>query len=166
MKSTDIKELSVWDSWPRPALSKAPETPGVYIFRLSECFGRMQGESDIVYIGSAKNMKRRLTGHRLAAIGSLARVPRYGGTLQVAWKSCREESEAISEESRLLRKYARQHIDHPPLNRQQPLKVWQQYLEALSQLLNVEVDDQLEERGRAAFQQLEEQVASRRKPEP
>ncbi len=49
-------------------------------------------------------------------------------------------------ESRLLGKHVRDHIEHPPLNRQQPLKVLQQLFEAIGQLAKVQVDDQLEER--------------------
>jgi hypothetical protein len=166
MKSTDIEELSAWKPWPRPALARAPEEPGVYIFRLPQCFGRMQGASDIVYIGLAKkSIKRRLIGHRRTAIGLFA--DSYGdvGTLQVAWKSC-EPSEATMMESRLLGKHRREHVELPPLNRQQPLKALQEFFKEIGQLSNRPVDDELEIRGLGAIGQLEQMVAARAKHNP
>ena len=165
MKSTDIEELSAWEPWARGALARAPETPGVYIFRLSTSFGRMQGSSDIVYVGLAKkNLRKRLELHRRTAIGLFAKVYGEGGTLQVAWKSCREQSEAMVLECRFLLKHRRDHIELPPLNRQQPFKVLEQYFRAVSQLGHVQNDDQLEERALATFRQLEGRVAARTKP--
>lgn len=167
MKSTDIKELSAWEQWPRSALAKAPETPGVYIFRLSTCFGRMQGVSDITYIGLAKrNLRKRLELHQRTAIGLFARFHGEVGTLQVAWKSCREQSETTVMECRFLLRHRRDHMELPPLNRQQPFKVLEQYFKAMSQLGNVQNDDQLEERALAAFRQLEERVLACTKPSP
>jgi hypothetical protein len=164
VKSTDIAQLSAWESWPHPALTRAPETPGVYVFRLSKCFGRMQGESDIVYIGLAKkNIKGRIGRHRYTAIGLVLKIFRNVGTLQVAWKSCSRQSDAMSLESTLLGRYAREHIELPPSNRQQSLKDLQQLFKALGKLGNVEVNDQLEERVLAALPQLE---APRPKPNP
>jgi predicted GIY-YIG superfamily endonuclease len=167
VKSTDIEELSDWESWPHPARAKAPETPGVYIFRLSNCFGRMQGTSDIVYIGLAKkNIKRRLADHRHTAIGLFANSYRDLGDLQVAWKSYREQSEAMVMESRLLGKHRREHMELPPLNRQQPLKELQQFFKAAGQLINRPVDDEVEGRLLGVFGQLEKAFAARAKPNP
>ena len=164
MKSTEIRELSAWEVWPQPALVKAPQTPGVYIFRLSKFFGRMQGESDIVYIGLAtKSVRGRIGHHRYTAVGLIQKTFRDVGTLQVAWKSCPGRSDAMVMESRLLGRYAREHVEHPPCNRQQSLRALQQYFEALGELTNVRVNDQLEERALAAFQELE---ARHPKPDP
>jgi len=69
-------------------------------------------------------------------------------------------------ESRLLGKHRREHIELPPLNRQQPLKALQQFFKAISQLGNRPVDDELEERGLGAIKQLEGKVAARANPIP
>jgi predicted GIY-YIG superfamily endonuclease len=163
----DIGELSAWESWPRPALARAPETPGVYVFRLSNCFGRMQDASDIVYIGLAKkSIKERLKGHRYTAVGLFARSYSDLGTLQVAWKSCRDQPEAMQTESKLLGRHRREHIELPPLNRQQPLKELQQFFKEVGRLSNRPVNDELEEGAMGAIEQLKKMVAARAKPNP
>jgi predicted GIY-YIG superfamily endonuclease len=125
----------------------------------------MQGASDIVYIGLAKkNIRKRLKGHRHTAIGLFANFYREVGTLQVAWKSCRDQSEAMLMESKLLGKHRRQHIELPPLNRQQPLKALQQFFKAIGQLSNRPVDDELEGRGLGAIEELRIKVAARTTP--
>jgi hypothetical protein len=165
MRATDIEGLSPWELWPRPALERAPETSGVYVFKLSRCFGRMRGESDIVYVGLAeKSIKGRLGSHRYTEIGLSTNLVEDFGTLQVAWKPCGSDSEARFMESTILGRHRRDHVELPPFNRQQPFKVLQQYFEALGQLGNVPVSDGLEDRGMAAFRQLEDQVARRPKP--
>jgi len=37
-----------------------PSKPGVYVLRLKHHFGRLRGSSDILYIGNADNISRRI----------------------------------------------------------------------------------------------------------
>lgn len=167
MTSSDIVELSAWEFWPQPALAKAPQTPGAYIFRLPMSFGRMQGSSDIVYVGLAKaSLRRTLTGHRHRGIGKLLRLVEDLGGLQVAWRICPNRTDAELTESRLLGKYARQHIELPPLNCQQSLRAWQQYIKELSKLSGTQIDDQFENGGMALIYELEKRVAARQVASP
>lgn len=154
MRSTDISEMSAWEAWPNP-LGPVPETPGVYALRASRCFGRACGESDIVYVGLArKSLRRRLAGHQRAASDErylLGRLAKALGSLEVCWKSCDLQSDAMVIESRLLGGYAREHVELPPANRQQPLRSLQDCFYHLAKLAKTQVDSGLEERAMAVF---------------
>ncbi len=68
MNSKDImqkKEFSDWVILNPTNVKEAPFKTGVYIFRKKngQCFGRLQGESDILYVGcteSKKGLRQRL----------------------------------------------------------------------------------------------------------
>lgn len=167
MTSADIENLSSWEAWPDLALAKAPKTPGVYIFRLSKRFGRVQGESDLLYIGLARaNLARTLAGHRHRGVGRVLELVRGVGHLQVAWKSCAGRLDAERTESRLLAGYAREHIELPPLNRQQSLAVWQRYISSLGGLWPAKPVERLEELGDAVMRGLEKRMKAPRGPVP
>ena len=79
--------FSEWDTL-EDAVSRAPNSGGVYVFRRSggnTTFGRVQGESDIAYIGSSGDLKVRLSQH--ARHSPLNRIERFSELypLQVAF---------------------------------------------------------------------------------
>ena len=101
----------------------APRQHGIYIFRMGQgkCIPRLQGESDIFYIGSTES-KNGLRGR-------LRQYLRPGPTqwtnkrthelakkyeMEIAW--CRSE-EPSNLEHQLLRRYLNDHDELPPLNR-------------------------------------------------
>src|SRR4029077_19422059 len=113
------------------AIDKAPYSPGVYVFRLSGavCFPRVKGESDIVYIGTTEDgegtVRKRLIAHHNTFSADdrfwLRRIQTEIGQLEVAWKRLEKHFDAQWIESDLLGRYAREHIEFPPANRQQSL---------------------------------------------
>jgi hypothetical protein len=117
-----------WVRWDVGAISDAPDLPGVYAFRLhGRAFGRLKGESDLVYIGCADSVKRRLSGHLPARAEALECAGRLRdvetvGALEVAWRPLGSAEEAKDEEARLLRHYYWDHIELPPVNRGEPAR--------------------------------------------
>jgi hypothetical protein len=109
----------------------APRTPGVYVFRTAggQAFPRLRGKSDIVYIGVAgkgkSTIRQRLKKHltvrrdRQDAAHRLNRVVKEVRSLEVGWVSFAHEDEARAAESELFDIYARDHIELPPLDRQE-----------------------------------------------
>src|ERR1022692_444539 len=92
MDSAGIVGFSDWYSWPEPALENAPQSPAVYVFRVKASnFGRLLGQSDIVYVGTTKKSKKgltsRLRGHAGQKDGRhwLRRIPSEVGKMEVAW---------------------------------------------------------------------------------
>lgn len=152
VKSLEIDEFSEWRKWPQPALSQLPAAPGVYVFRLHRSFGRINGESDILYIGkSGKSIRSRLKCHPFNRTSM-----RILGLIEVAWKACASGAEANVLESRLIGRYQRKHLELPPFNRQQPFTLFQQYLSSFAQLSRVaEIDQRVEEKAVSALHQLE-----------
>ena len=116
-------------------LTKAKENPnlvpdkcGSYILRnRAGRFGRLVGESDIVYIGSSGSLNERIISNYLKGIGgeTTQRIHFYlveqgyidridvGFTLLLTI----EESERI--EKKLLREYEKDHHELPPWNRRE-----------------------------------------------
>jgi len=102
---------------------------GVYAFRLKKPFGRLHGESVVLYIGSVKqNPERnkrpgiwhRLMNYRQNNEGASKRLKdvenALGGKLAIeyAYEECAEPREV---ESALLESYYFLHLEYPPLNR-------------------------------------------------
>jgi hypothetical protein len=98
-------------------------TPGVYALRLGSSVARLKGLSDLIYIGSAKNIQERLGCHLrpredIMDVGwRLKRVLAGVGPLQVAWKRYDARKWAEWYESILLYRYYADHFELPPLNR-------------------------------------------------
>ncbi|MFQ5738083.1 MAG: hypothetical protein ACE5JX_03660 [Acidobacteriota bacterium] len=140
MNSDDLVGFAGWEAWSKNAPSQAPQKPGVYVFRLAggKTFRRLKEESDIVYIGSTKcskkgvsTVRQRLRQHlrsREEEIDTGYRIERVQneiGSLQVTWKTFDTHDASQFHEAELLRRYARDHIELPPLNRQESgKKVW------------------------------------------
>jgi len=141
MDSGSIAGFSDWYSWPEPAVEKAPLSPGVYVFRLKGSkFGRLKGESDLVYVGTTKKGKSGLKGRLQSHAGRkdernwIRRVRVEVGDLEVAWLKLETHPAARLRESELLAQYSRDHIELPPGNRQQSEKSFQDVLHQLPKL--------------------------------
>ena len=90
---------------------------------------RLMGASDLVYIGATGKGKRtlqdRLKDHLrlrrdMKDLGCrLDRVVQHVGPLEVAWIVCENRVDAQWKERELIAKYADDHIEIPPLNRQE-----------------------------------------------
>ncbi len=130
MNSSELPDFSSWQKWCSEAVRKAPNLPGIYVFRLvGNSFGRFRGESDLVYIGCTESadgtIRRRLSDHlpSRADVSDIARRLRDAqkvGELEVAWKILTTPEEASDEEARLLRHYYWDHLELPPVNRSEP----------------------------------------------
>ena len=116
------KGISEWHPFNKETVKSAPGQHGIYIFRMAQSkrFGRLKGESDILYIGSAKGgrgLRGRLQqyfspGHRqLTNIRIHAMAKKYD--MEIAWYPY---AEASNLELQLLRQYFEDHDELPPLN--------------------------------------------------
>lgn len=134
MNSGDLSDFSTWHPWSSAIIQNAPATPGVYVFRFSggQPIRRLKGESNIVYIGSTKkgkarsgSVQRRLKQHLRTREGKIdigyriERVLKEIGRLEVAWRSFDTDADAQWHEAELLERYETDHIELPPLNRQE-----------------------------------------------
>jgi len=129
MKSTDLIDVGQWKEWSSAVTTLAPRLPGVYVLRIATGLSRprLSGESDLIYIGSTKNLRQRLgtplsprtterrdIGYRIRRIieDKIAR-------LEIAWKEFNSVPNARTYESKLLASYEEDHYEFPPLNRQE-----------------------------------------------
>ena len=121
MISSQLPEgFSSWYSL-NGAIKVAPQKSGTYVIRMSggKCFGRLQGETDIVYIGSTERpLKRRFyeflrpgptqwTNQRINQLSKKF-------SLEIAWS---ENDNPKIFEHNLLRQFLKEHDEFPPLNR-------------------------------------------------
>jgi len=133
MLSNELEGFATWVSWNADAVDRAPEQPGVYVFRRMAGYGisvrRIVGESDIIYIGGTPRkgtLQSRLRNHlkpradEKDAGCQIDRVQKEVGPLEVAWKTFEMTCDAATCESTLLYRYAKDHIELPPLNNQIP----------------------------------------------
>ena len=126
MDSTQLilfsKGFSDWSPFNEKGVKNAPEQHGVYILRKAggQRFGRLQGQSDILYIGStmaARGLKQRLqqylhpgpTQWTNKRINELSKKHE----MEVAWCPCNEPENL---EHQLLQQYLKEHDELPPLN--------------------------------------------------
>jgi hypothetical protein len=140
MTSSDLSEFSKWQEWNSETVRKAPNLPGVYVFRLAgELFGRLKGRSDLVYIGCTEStdgtIQRRLSDHLRA--GRLRDVGKIG-KLEVCWKVLTTAEEASNEEAKLIRTYFWDHIELPPMNRSEPCVDTRLKIEAVADYIQSE----------------------------
>ncbi len=149
MKSTDLPGFSTWLKWGPEVIRKAPGFPGVYAFRLAEkAFGRLRGESDLVYIGCTNSpdgtINRRLSDHLpsradVLDVADRLRDAQKVGELEIAWKVTATSDEAIDEEARLLRHCYWDHFELPPANRSEPANEVRKATEYLSESISPEL---------------------------
>ena len=81
----------------REFFRQAPESPGVYLMR--------DAGDTVLYVGKAKNLRKRLTSYRVA---NPDRMPRrhlrmLRAVVRIELQSCLDESSALARESELLR---------------------------------------------------------------
>jgi excinuclease UvrABC nuclease subunit len=116
------KEFDSWHSFESLNVQRAPSEIGVYIIRQEggKLIGRLQGESDILYIGSTISkggLRQRLmqyfhpgptqwTNQRLNSF-----LEKYA--MEITWCAC---SNPTNFEHDLLRKYLNDHDELPPFN--------------------------------------------------
>ncbi len=104
-----------------------PSKPGVYVLRLEHSFGRLKGESDILYIGSTDNIQHRIIENYLGGRGgkTTQRIyyyifrRKYLESIEISWviSNCPKQLE-----KELLKKYEEEHHELPPWNRASPNK--------------------------------------------
>jgi len=124
MNSNEL-ELSnnvAWHPFNLEQVLEIPSGNGVYVMRLSggRCFGRLKGNSDILYIGSSTckgGLKQRISHYlhpgptQWTNLRINSYLPKY--QMEIAWFVC---NEPINLENRLLRRYLDDHDELPPFN--------------------------------------------------
>lgn len=107
-------------------LSILPKKLGVYVIRRTKAVHRLVGQSDIIYVGSATNTNglngrirqyfhpgptQRTNQRVLAAIAE-------SNEFELSFVECATTEDAKGLEKHLLSRYADEHSELPPLNRQ------------------------------------------------
>jgi hypothetical protein len=112
--------FSSWYPFSKENLRKAPEEIGVYVFRKAkaEMFGRLNGKSDILYIGSSKKgLRSRLQNymHPGPTQWTNQRIHEYTvkNSVEVSWLTFQGPKNL---EHDLLKQYFSDHWELPPLN--------------------------------------------------
>lgn len=104
-------------------LDEAPSEHGLYVFRTKggRKFGRLRGESDIIYVGSTRSqggIRRRVYSHlhpgRTQATNIRSQWLQERVQMEVAWDIGKN---AEDKESVVLVLYLQDHWEFPPLNR-------------------------------------------------
>lgn len=119
-----------WFPFNEKTIKNAPTQSGVYVIRIQkgQCFGRLCGKSDIIYIGKTKakkGIKERLSYYFSSRAKSSKRrfitekriyqlSKKYH--LEISWYPTKKP---LDLEMRLLKKYVHDHDELPPLNRAQ-----------------------------------------------
>jgi len=105
-----------------------PKKPGVYVIVLkNERICRLEGESDILYIGSTKGkggLRNRFSHYRTphesqATNEKINDFIKKTPNVTIFWKITGKE-DARKEEKRLLNEYLNEHGELPPLNDSKP----------------------------------------------
>ena len=123
MKSSDLSNFCGPYDFDN-AYKNAQKLPGVYFLRLKNgrIFSRMTGETDIVYIGSSKNLQTRVYQYVFPSTTQWTNrkvnrfVKEYGHDSEFYWKEIKNKDEIKIEEHNLLRQYEKDHHEKPPLN--------------------------------------------------
>lgn len=94
----------------------APKTSGIYVMKSTDGrrFGRVSGESDIVYIGSSENLRARLQQHRLYNFV----LDWFSKMYPINVAFAETSSPATLYETILMQGYIANHHELPPLNHQ------------------------------------------------
>lgn len=94
---------------------KVPSSPGIYFVLCDKEFARLKGKTNILYIGKATNLAKRLTGRR-NAMPRFTLLRKYGFKLTFKFIITTTKEEARILEAKHLRKYESSHLELPPLN--------------------------------------------------
>ena len=132
MHSNDLESQGV-GNWVRLAvasknevLANAPDRPATYVIRKGVPFGRLQGESDIFYIGSAEgSLRQRLRGYFEPGSTQATNQRIYSEMekhpdLELGFAPTSSSGLAKVNERTWLVEYKRDHGELPPLNRSMP----------------------------------------------
>ena len=106
------------------AHKQAPKKPGVYLLRIKggTIFPRIVGETDILYIGSTKNLKRRFYSYNNPGATQYTnqKVRNFVVDLrheaEFLWKEESDPERARITEHELISRYQKDHHEYPPLN--------------------------------------------------
>lgn len=123
LKSADLPEFKKWVDF-ADLPDDVPKSPGYYIFRLKgeETFKRISGETDIIYIGSSKNLRNRMNSYLHPGKTTYTNikinrfVKHHKHEVEVAWVEESEADNARSYEGSLLNRFEAAHHELPPLN--------------------------------------------------
>ena len=135
-RNGDSMRVKSWEGWSGWAtfgnLNGVPETPGAYIIGTKQSIARLSGQdkNGILSIGETDNLLKRLQMFLACADGNRHRGHTAGWryrelnlhklfpitSLHFRWKSALSKEEAYSLEGELLKEYASQHLELPPLN--------------------------------------------------
>lgn len=102
----------------------ATSKPGVYLLRIKggTIFSRIVGETDILYIGSTKNLKKRFYSYNHPGPSQHTNkkvknfVVNLGHDAEFMWKEESDPERARITENELILRYQRDHHEYPPLN--------------------------------------------------
>lgn len=109
-------------------LDAVPEESAVYAFSLDRQVERLQGSSDIIYVGETGNLRNRIleyagnwkrkggTGHRICE-----NIKRLGVPLKVLFKLGKNmNASRLDTEREILERFVREHHELPAWNRSGP----------------------------------------------
>ena len=94
-----------------------PNKLGIYFILADKPFSRLQGKTNILYIGQAKKrtLFKRLIGRR-NALPRFEALRKNGFRLSFKYKVAKSEAGARKMEVKELKAYERKHLELPPLN--------------------------------------------------
>jgi len=138
--SHDLAKFGIAEWWglgeneffePKELVSLIPRLPGVYVVRTTRPIGRLLAESDVLYVGCAKErntLRQRIASYlrdyayvdsesTTSRISSMILEVRIAGQLEIGWTITDTGVAARALELDLLRSYYDDHLELPPLNR-------------------------------------------------
>jgi len=104
------------------------DQPAVYMICCDQPFGRLKGQSDVLYIGATgrlggDSLNCRLRGYRYPSSDHAREIKRKtelliseGIVLTLKWTSVPEKHDALNIESETLLHYLQYHFELPPFN--------------------------------------------------
>lgn len=144
LKENGFRKFGEFDRTEIERRSSELDFPGVYVFVLDKEFSRLDGKTDIIYIGQAGSRNKRPIYKRIIdycnAYESAPQDKRIGNqlkrlktktrigialknvilnnkvTITIFYKNFPQDK-CKEEESKLLKRYSEDHIELPPLNR-------------------------------------------------
>ena len=129
----NVKSWEGWSGWSTFSnMSGVPERPGAYVIATRQTITRISGQdkNGILSIGETDNLSKRLQMFLSCANGNRHRGHTAGwryrelcldklfpiASLHFRWKSELSKEKAYALEGELLKEYASQHCELPPLN--------------------------------------------------
>jgi len=119
----DEFDWSQWYPLSQQSLANVPDVPGIYEIRTDYEFGRLNGVSRVVYIGSAArrgkpSLRKRLGGRIANPEGNLSGAEkllvRAGHALEFRFATAKDGETARQMEIQMLTNYIEKHWEPPP----------------------------------------------------